>query len=723
MPCFSETVINYLSRLEQIAKEYSSICTIDKKPDIKALMEYSENLSFLESKIGKPFIQIPQNYTSNITYSDQNLNSTVGSKTKNLLYLWSTGVNITFEMIDDLRSTLNITIQYVCISQEYPLFFLSNLMKLSEFRRQIASLRIYNTENKNQCLPSNWKYVTTIDYISGTNQIVVKYDPKSYYSTCDNKDSSFTVTPMDLANGGIAFSFWLTEDFTKLTEGNNNVLTGVINNNVLYSYDLIKNNTFNVLHRIKMVDEVVEVASNSTCSEWVFAMITIQKDCDKYRMILSIRFPGSNSNAYFEKTLKASKIENMLINYNTNNKFSKLYDAPRFSRNFYYNFENEMMLMFAEKKPTQDSLTQCPLPQPNCIYDDSNDKCLICKKNWYLYENEKKCYEICPQGYYGKNQKCLPCPENCKNCTDNQNGCTDCFNSTYLYNGQCKSKCPDDTSPLLLSNGTTVCWKCNQDCLKCSSPNECTKCKSFYSYNKTCLENCPLGTYKDDMNKICEDCYKYCTSCTGRDKCGGCIAGFYLKNGNCIGDCGNNFFKNNITQTCDVCLTNCDKCEDSKNCTKCKAEYNFIGGTRGESDKCDSKCPSGSTPVNNICVNCKATNCTTCPIVSTCTNCSNNFFLKEGGCVVNCGDGYYSNSLGACIPCEDKYCKICDKDKCYNCYNPKLLSNDKNCVDVCLDGYVQTGNICTKCKYSEKCRSCLANATDTCDHCYGDKIY
>ena len=721
MPCFSETVSNYLTRLEQIALDYASTCAIEKKPDIKALMDYSENLSFLESQIGKSYNKTLQNSSSYNSYSDQNLNLTLAAKTKNLINQWSTGVNITFNMIDDLRNTLNTTIQYICVSQEYPVFFYSNLLKLSEFRRQIASLKIFNLVKQNQCLPSNWKYVTTIDYISGTNQIVVKYDPKSYHSTCDNRDNSFLISPVDLETGGYAFSFWIAEDFTLLSGDSNNVLTGVINNKVLYSYDLVKNNSFNVVHRVKVMDEVVEVVSNSTCSEWVFFMISIQKDCDKYRMILSIRFPGSNSQASFTKTLKASTIENLLINYNTNNKFAKMFDVPRISRNFLYTFENEMMVMFAEKRPTQDFLAQCPI-QPNppiCVYYDSNGNCAICPSDKFILNY--KCYVICPDGYYGKNQQCVPCNEKCKQCTDSQVGqCTDCYNGTNLYNGNCQ-KCPEDTWPILASNGTMICNRYDVDCLKCISPNQCGNCKSKYLYNNTCILPCPIGTYKDDINKICIDCDKFCTSCTGINKCGGCKAGFFLKNEICVLDCGTNFFKNNLTQTCDYCLSNCDLCDDSKICRKCKTDFNLIQGKNGESDKCDGKCPIGTAPVNNICVGCRDSNCSSCPGVSICQNCTSPFLLKEGGCVTNCGEGYYTNSLGACIPCDDKNCRICDKDRCSYCYNPKLLSDDKNCLDVCLNGYVQTGPKCNVCKNPQKCRRCLANDTDICDLCYGDK--
>jgi hypothetical protein len=516
IPCFSETVDSYLARLDQISKDYSTICSINNKLDIKALMDYSEKLAGLEAYASKPFSQVPANYTASSTFSDPNLNATLQGKTGQVLSLWRSGTNVTASMLADLRAALNTTIEYTCVSQQYPVFFLNNLFKLSEFRRQLVALKIFKASSSSVCLPSDWRYVTTIDYTSATNQIVIKYDPQAYYSTCDAKSNDFTINPVDLATGGIAISFWVREDFTLLQNGLNNLLSGIINNNPIFSYDLSKQNTSNVKHSIKVDNYTREIVSNSTCIEWVFVMLSVQRDCDKYRLITSIRFPGSNTNAYYEQQLKASQIENMLINYNSLNKFATI-NFQRFSRNFLYNFENEMMLMYIGGYPTEGCCAQCTPPAPNCSYYDSNGKCIICPINMFLLGNN--CSSVCPDGYFGKNGICVICSDGCKKCTDaGPNQCYDCFsNSTttthpkYLYQNQC-TDCPKNTFPYLLQNGTSVCTNCDPKCIECGDWNKCNVCSNDkFNFNKTCVYPCPQSTYPDS-NKICTNCPDSCAN-------------------------------------------------------------------------------------------------------------------------------------------------------------------------------------------------------------------
>ena len=42
-----------------------------------------------------------------------------------------------------------------------------------------------------KCLPAEWNYVNTIDYKSGLNQIVIKYNPKDSSAPCNDNKSDF----------------------------------------------------------------------------------------------------------------------------------------------------------------------------------------------------------------------------------------------------------------------------------------------------------------------------------------------------------------------------------------------------------------------------------------------------------------------------------------------------------------------------------------------------
>jgi len=727
VPCFTETIESYLSRLDQIAREYSNICGIEKKVDIKALMDYSEKLSYLELYASKPYLQVPSNYTANSSFSDPNLNANLSQKTIEVLYKWQSGTNMTTtKSLEELRMLLNNTIESTSISQQYPLFFLSNILKLSEFRRQMVTLRSMSEVSKNQCLPSEWKYVTTLDYNSGTNQVVVKYYPKTFDGTCVTKQTELVINPIDLYFNGVAVSFWVKEDYTRLLGSMNNVISGVINNKLVFSYDLVKKDNYTTQHNIRIMNETKQINSNASCVENVFFMMAVQKDCDQYKLIISIRFPGSNSNVFYTLSLKASSVETMVLTYNTNNQFTEIMNQ-RFSRNFLYNFENEMILMYSNGYPSD--IFQCKPPGPNCLYYDIYGVCKACPSPKLFFNNT--CYTTCPDGYFGRDGNCVPCSSGCKKCYgENANQCNDCFSDrvppVYLYNEQCINKCPANTWPYTLTNGTTVCWECNQYCLTCTDWKSCSSCKPpTYSFNDTCVVSCPQGTYPDEINKKCVKCATNCTTCTGEFSCGGCTVGNYLKDGKCISKCGEYYFPNNLTQSCDPCITSCRDCTDSKYCQRCNNVTNLIKFPFG--DKCDPKCPPGTTSINNVCISCSDTNCIRCTQPNTCDECiksaNSTFFLKDGKCVSNCGDFYYANAKnGTCNPCADPNCQICEEGKCNACKPEKVLVDNKYCPDFCPNGYVRVGKECVKCTYPDQCKSCLTSDYSKCDVCYDGKF-
>lgn len=85
-------------------------------------------------------------------------------------------------------------------------------------------------------------------------------------------------------------------------------------------------------------------------------------------------------------------------------------------------------------------------------------------------------------------------------------------------------------------------------------------------------------------------------------------------------DCPNESYLNN-TLRCRSCEAPCLYCSDRITCTKCDSQSNARFLHQGN---CMNECPSGYTPVDNVCIQCQSP-CSTCSLgeIQSCTSCDN----------------------------------------------------------------------------------------------------
>ena len=78
--------------------------------------------------------------------------------------------------------------------------------------------------------------------------------------------------------------------------------------------------------------------------------------------------------------------------------------------------------------------------------DLSPNSCTQCSSGVYLYADQGTCVTSCPDGYFIKGTSCERCDQSCLTCSaGGSTACNSCAPGTYKYQGQCLSKCLDQT--------------------------------------------------------------------------------------------------------------------------------------------------------------------------------------------------------------------------------------------------------------------------------------
>ncbi|ELP91765.1 protein kinase domain containing protein, partial [Entamoeba invadens IP1] len=173
----------------------------------------------------------------------------------------------------------------------------------------------------------------------------------------------------------------------------------------------------------------------------------------------------------------------------------------------------------------------------SCI--ETSTKCLSCEIGYYQGDNYKclpngelteKCDKIstvtngcyqCKDKYYRVGLDCLPCLSNCSTC-NTKDKCLTCNDTNYKNNiGLCLpqslingcavhttqfgcSKCQDNYYTYNLYE----CEKCNENCTKCTSQNQCTSCvnNKILFENGLCLDISSVKKCTEIFNSKCSKC-------------------------------------------------------------------------------------------------------------------------------------------------------------------------------------------------------------------------
>ncbi|KAG8515151.1 Extracellular matrix protein FRAS1, partial [Galemys pyrenaicus] len=139
------------------------------------------------------------------------------------------------------------------------------------------------------------------------------------------------------------------------------------------------------------------------------------------------------------------------------------------------------------------------------------------------------------------------CDWSCSACSGPlRTDCLQCMDGYVLQGGACVEQC---SAALYQDSG--VCKSCDNHCLQCQGPHECTRCDGpFLLLEAQCVQECGKGYFADHTNHKCTACPRGCLQCSHGDRCHLCARGFFLKSGLCVSNCVPSFSVHSSNETC-----------------------------------------------------------------------------------------------------------------------------------------------------------------------------
>lgn len=385
----------------------------------------------------------------------------------------------------------------------------------------------------------------------------------------------------------------------------------------------------------------------------------------------------------------------------------------------------------------------------DCIQDPIH--CIVCNAGQHLENNI--CVDDCPSGQVKINGECKRCTDsNCANCNpSDRSQCFECVDGYVLLDGQCVLECKVNQ---FRNELTKICEDCQVHCKDCTSNDKCDECQTGYVYdiNGSCIICLDPNQVIDGVCKPCTapNCEKCVVGKT--DSCDVCDNGYINNNGVCKFDCDIGYYK--VNDECKKCSDSCEICKDPTTCTNCEDNHVIYEG------QCVTDCPPHYVEVNGVCEKCTDTDCLKCKSDDTtycikcegntilyqgdciaqcpasyyfkddkcikcddhcisctelkCDICEDGYFLQQGKCVKDCGDGQYEDKVsGKCIDCTTDNCKECNPSGCIVCDLPLVLTLNGECKSVCDDGSFAVNNTCNPCETG--CNKC--NNNKDCTEC------
>eukprot|EP00826_Nyctotherus_ovalis_P055394 TRINITY_DN7350_c0_g1_i11.p1 TRINITY_DN7350_c0_g1~~TRINITY_DN7350_c0_g1_i11.p1 ORF type:complete len:591 (-),score=65.80 TRINITY_DN7350_c0_g1_i11:205-1716(-) len=177
----------------------------------------------------------------------------------------------------------------------------------------------------------------------------------------------------------------------------------------------------------------------------------------------------------------------------------------------------------------------------------------------------------------------VDCNFPCNTCQDSLTACTSCVAGPNIKlflmppEFACIPSCPDK----YFIDSRKVCRPCPKHCASCSFKDFCDTCEAGYKkWNMLCHEKCPLNTV--DIDGICTLCSPKCLTCQGNTNfCTACKNGKFNYEGECYDECieGTGPVNSAKQNYCLPCGEGCDECTHTKGqpqstgCTKCASGY------------------------------------------------------------------------------------------------------------------------------------------------------
>ncbi|NWY04165.1 FRAS1 protein, partial [Nothoprocta ornata] len=212
----------------------------------------------------------------------------------------------------------------------------------------------------------------------------------------------------------------------------------------------------------------------------------------------------------------------------------------------------------------------CRRCHPSCktCSDEGPFSCSSCNSSLVL-SHTSMCVPVCSPGYYrDESQTCKPCNSQCLSC-ESAAGCTSCRDpAKVLLFGECQYE--SCAQQYYLDFSTKTCRECDWSCNACKGPQrtDCLQCMDGYVLHEgACLEECPLAFYKEaDM---CQRCDEHCLQCQQPEECSLCEAPFFLLDTRCVLDCGKRYYAEETQRKCIACPHGCLECDSDSLCHLC----------------------------------------------------------------------------------------------------------------------------------------------------------
>ncbi|KAF5909462.1 proprotein convertase subtilisin/kexin type 5-like, partial [Clarias magur] len=385
---------------------------------------------------------------------------------------------------------------------------------------------------------------------------------------------------------------------------------------------------------------------------------------------------------------------------------------------------------------------------PECSEDGCEGpgphQCVSCLHFYLKFKNgTRTCLSQCPQGFWGDKKRCRKCYSTCMTCTGSRGDqCSSCMPGYYLdqETKRCVTSCGDG---YYLEYEKNACWKCSENCAKCTSFSICTECPEGTSLmGNKCQKTCEPGTFYHKQKDSCEPCHSSCATCSGEyqdergnchacdstclkckgpktDDCVGCASNRLLDKGRCLTHCSEGKYPS--SGQCHVCDHSCAQCVGAgpSDCTSCEKDrfgqdrYLYAG-------ECVTTCPVAHFHTSvKTCEPCPE-HCSLCSSAIHCLKCNSSYFLSQGMCTaLECGEGEVEDpEYDDCMACEEgcKKCVLYNPKHCLSC-SDGYYKYEEGCYKLCPAKTYAVGDTmtCVACE-----RDCVSCEGDECHWCEAD---
>lgn len=145
--------------------------------------------------------------------------------------------------------------------------------------------------------------------------------------------------------------------------------------------------------------------------------------------------------------------------------------------------------------------------------------------------------------------------------------------------------------------------------------------------------------------------------------------------------------------TCRACSVGCIDCLNSTVCRNCSSNFFLYKG------QCILTCPLGTYVSSNLCLPCNSS-CLTCTNAYNCSSCSSLFYMLPASinlgisrCLTVCPTGYYPRSILQ-VTIVNTTISISLQQQCALCISPCLTCKSSSICLSCVNNFTLSGSFC-----------------------------